>query len=111
MQHLSKKKCHFSGHEAFGIFFNGIYKLKESKTHIARLLENICLKDDQKSFEEVFKLFYERLLNFCIRYIKDRESSEEIVSDVLFRIWLKRSELSHVQNLETYLFIAVKNQS
>jgi len=85
--------------------------LKESKTNITQLLENICLGNDQKSFEEVFKIFYERLLNFCIHYTKDRESAEEIVSDVLNKIWFKRSELSHVQNLETYLFISTKNQS
>ena len=86
-------------------------KLKESKIHIAQILENICLRDDQKSFEEVFKLFYERLLNFCLHYIKNREVAEEIISDVLFRIWEKRKELSHVQNIENYLFIMVKNQS
>lgn len=75
------------------------------------MLENICLRNDQKSFEELFKLFYERLLNFCIHYIKDREAAEEIVSNVFLKVWMKRDELSHVQNLETYLFIAVKNQS
>ena len=85
--------------------------MKENKLHIAQLLENICQKDDQKSFEELFKLFYERLLNFCIHFIKGKEVAEEIVSDVLLRIWEKRKELSHVLNLETYLFIMVKNQS
>ena len=85
--------------------------MKETKLHIAQLLENVSQKDDQKSFEELFKLFYERLLNFCICYIKDKEAAEEIVSDVLFRIWEKRKDLFHVLNLETYLFIMVKNQS
>jgi RNA polymerase sigma-70 factor (ECF subfamily) len=85
--------------------------LKETKSHIAELLDNISQKDDQKSFEELFKLFYERLLNFCIHYINNREAAEEIVSDVLFKIWVKRKELSHVLNLETYLFIMVKNNS
>ena len=85
--------------------------MKETKSHIAQLLENISQKDDQKSFEEIFKLFYERLLNFCFCYIKGKEAAEEIASDVLFRIWEKRKDLSHVQNLETYLFIMVKNKS
>ena len=86
-------------------------KLKEPKTHIARLFESICQKDDSKSFEELFKLFYERLLNFCIHYISNRESAEEIVSNVFLKVWIKRKELSHVQNVETYLFISVKNAS
>jgi len=85
--------------------------LKEGKTHITQLLQNICQSEDQKSFEELFKLFYERLLNFCLHYIKSKESAEEIVSDVFVKLWVKRKDLSHIQNLETYLFIAVKNHS
>lgn len=85
--------------------------MKDPKTHISQLLENISQKDDQKSFEELFKLFYERLLNFCIRYTMAREIAEELVSDVLFTIWQKRKDLSHVSNLQTYLFIMVKNKS
>ena len=85
--------------------------MKESKIHIVQLLENIRQRDDQKSFEELFKLFYERLLNFCMHYIKNKEAAEEIVSNVFLKVWIKRKELSHVQNLETYLFISVKNFS
>jgi len=110
MQHFSQKRCHLSVC-CYAIPVFKFKRLKESKIHIAQLLENVCLRDDQKSFEKLFEMFYERLLNFCIHYIKDRESAEEIVSDVFFRIWVKRTELSHVQNPETYLFIAVKNQS
>lgn len=85
--------------------------MKESETHIAELLKSICEGDDQKSFKEISKLFYERLLNFCIHYIKDREAAEEIVSNVFLKLWEKRKDLSSIQNPETYFFIAVKNQS
>ncbi len=85
--------------------------MKESKTHINHLLENISARDDQRSFEELFRLFYERLLNFCMRYTMAREIAEELVSDALFTIWEKRKDLSHVQNMETYLFVMVKNKS
>ena len=81
------------------------------KAHIIRLIENICQKDDQKSFEEIFRIFYERLLKFCVAYIHDKEHAEEIVSTVLLKLWMKRKELPVIQNPETYLFIAVKNQS
>ena len=83
----------------------------ESKIYITQLFENICIKDDRKSFEEIFKLLYERLLNFCINYVKHRETAEEIVSDVFLKLWLKRKDISHVANIESYLFIAVKNHS
>jgi len=84
--------------------------LQKNKAHIARLLENICQEDNQKSFEEIFQIFYERLLNFCIVYIKDKAYAEEIVSNVFLKLWMKRKDLN-IGNLDTYLFIAVKNMS
>ena len=85
--------------------------MTEPKSHIAQLLESICVDDDRRSFDHLFKLMYERMLNFCVNYVKDKESAEEIVSDVFLKIWMKRKDICHVQNLETYLFIAVKNHS
>lgn len=85
--------------------------MQKDKTRIIELLNNICLKDDQKSFEEIFQIYYERLLRFCTAYIHDRAHAEEIVSGVFLNLWLKRKELPDIQNPETYLFIAVKNQS
>ena len=85
--------------------------MKETRNSYRRIFRKYFQKDDQKSFEKLFKLFYERLLNFCVHFTRNREIAEEIVSDVLFKIWEKRKELSHVLNLETYLFIMVKNKS
>ncbi len=84
--------------------------MQKNKAHIARLLERICDADDEKAFEEIFQIFYERLLNFCIVYVKDKAYAEEIVSNVLLKLWMKRKE-SEIRNLETYLFISVKNMS
>jgi len=84
--------------------------LQKNKEYIARLLEKICRHNDQKAFEEIFQIFYERLLNFCIVYVKDKACAEEIISSVLLKLWMKRKE-TEIRNLETYLFIAVKNMS
>ncbi len=86
-------------------------KLKEEKIHIATLLKNVFQDEDLHSFEKLFKIFYQRLLNFCMYYIKHKESAEEIVSDIFVNLWIKRKELNHIRNLETYLFISVKNHS
>lgn len=85
--------------------------MQKEKSHISLLIENIKQMDDQKAFEEVFRLFYERLLKFCVAYIHDKEHAEEIVSGVFLKLWMKRKELPVIMNPETYLFIAVKNQS
>lgn len=85
--------------------------MQTDRTHILSLLDNIRQKDDQKAFEELFRIFYERLLKFCIAYIHDKEHAEEIVSNVFLKIWMKRKELPAIQNPEIYLFISVKNHS
>ena len=44
-------------------------------------------------------------------YIHQKEVAEEIVSDVFVKCWVNRKSLSEVRNIDTYLFVAVKNQS
>ena len=46
-----------------------------------------------------------------MHYIKHKELAEEIVSDVFVNLWTKRKSLSHIKNIETYLFVSVKNAS
>lgn len=84
--------------------------MQKNQSDLTQLLEKICTADDQKAFAEIFRIFYERLLNFCIIYVKDKAYAEDIVSNVFVKLWGKRKELQ-IRNLETYLFIAVKNMS
>jgi len=44
-------------------------------------------------------------------YVHRNEAAEEIVSDVFVKCWLNRKNLADIQSLDTYLFVAVKNQS
>lgn len=69
------------------------------------------IQNDQQAFTELFRHFYDRLHHFCIQYVHSPESAEEIVSDCFVSLWNRRSELGKVNNLEVYLFIAVKNRS
>jgi RNA polymerase sigma-70 factor (ECF subfamily) len=44
-------------------------------------------------------------------YVHQKEVAEEIVSDVFVKCWVSRKHLVDVRNIDTYLFVAVKNQS
>lgn len=68
-------------------------------------------KSNQKAFEDLYRLFFPRLYNFCMVYIHRKESAEEIVNDVMIKIWEKREAVCTIENLETYLFVAVRNMS
>jgi RNA polymerase sigma-70 factor (family 1) len=56
-------------------------------------------------------LLYDALVRFSMMYIHRREEAEEIVTDVFVKSWMNRSTMQHIQHPDTYLFVAVKNQS
>lgn len=65
----------------------------------------------QKAFKDLYALFFPRLFKFAILYVHKKEIAEEIVNDVMVKIWNKRQTLAGIHNLETYLFVAVRNHS
>jgi RNA polymerase sigma-70 factor (family 1) len=85
--------------------------LKASKVFIAHLLHRLSQSGEEKAFELLFKLFYERLLHFSLLYVHTREVAEEVISDVFVKLWNNRRNMAQIANLETYLYVAVKNQS
>lgn len=81
------------------------------KADLAQLWLKICLEDDTKAFEKLYYALFNKLIKFSIYYVNNRETAEEIVSEVFVKCWSNRKELGHIQYPESYLFIAVKNQS
>lgn len=75
------------------------------------LWSRICEKDDLTAYEELHKTYYSALCNFTFSYLKDRESCEEVVSDVFVAVWQKRKELRDVRNIQSYLYTCSKNLS
>jgi len=85
--------------------------LRDRKVDTLKLWKLICNNDDENAFELFFHLLNNSLIKFCVLYVHQKEIAEEIVSDVFVKCWLNRKNLTEIQNPETYLFVAVKNQS
>ncbi len=77
---------------------------------ISRLQQQIG-KGNQKAFKELYCLFFARLFNFAILHVHKKEIAEELVNDVMVKVWNKRLTITDIQNLETYLFVATRNHS
>lgn len=73
------------------------------------LQRRIALYDDEPAYKEIFFTYHTRLLRFAQTFVHDRQSAEEIVSDVMMKIWEKRKDLPGVSNLRVYLYISTKN--
>jgi RNA polymerase sigma-70 factor (family 1) len=85
--------------------------LKDKKVDILNWWKLITLHDDDKAFESLFYLLNTPLIKFSTMYVHQKEAAEEIVSDVFVKCWMSRKSLADVHNMDTYLFVAVKNQS
>lgn len=78
---------------------------------IIKQLQTQIEKSHQKAFEDLYRLFFPRLYNFCMLYVHKKEAAEEMVNDVMVKVWEKRETICTIENLETYLFVAVRNLS
>lgn len=75
------------------------------------LINKISNHNDQKAFEILFKTYFKKLVYFSKNYVSEEESAEEIVSEVFVKVWKNRTQLSKIKNIESYLFVATKNQA
>jgi RNA polymerase sigma-70 factor (family 1) len=66
---------------------------------------------DENAFNKLFRSLYPSLVHFSTDIVHTKSQAEEIVSDVLIKIWQQREMLLQVDKLRVYLFVAVKNHS
>ncbi len=75
-----------------------------SKTHI-----DLISKGDEKELCELIDSFSHDLLLFAMGFTKNKEVSEEIVSDVFIKIWENHKTINNINNIKSFLYTCVKN--
>ncbi|GHU83222.1 DNA-directed RNA polymerase sigma-70 factor [Bacteroidia bacterium] len=82
---------------------HGVY---ENATLLSRIIQG-----DEAAFRIFFDKYYQKLFHLAVYFLRTKELGEEAVSDVFLALWKKRDTLDGVQDIEKYLYIAVKNQA
>jgi RNA polymerase sigma-70 factor (family 1) len=95
---------------AFSQFAPGNMKALE-KIDIKRLQYQIAYERNERSYKLLFLHFYKGLTGFSRSYVKTQEAAEEIVSDIMIKLWNMQEKLDAVDNLKVYLFTATRNAS
>ena len=76
--------------------------------------ENILIeglrKQDKVIFDFVFNYYYSGLCAFSMRFLNDREATEDLVQDFFVFLWSEGSRLQVNTSLKAYLFTAIKNR-
>ncbi|MFV0591878.1 MAG: RNA polymerase sigma factor [Draconibacterium sp.] len=61
--------------------------------------------------ETLMSLYSDSLFMFVFGIIKNKESAEELVSDVFVKLWNNRDQYQAIRNIRSYLFISSRNES
>jgi RNA polymerase sigma-70 factor (family 1) len=84
--------------------------MKISRFDIYDIQKRIC-NSDEKAFRELFDYYYPRLLNYVFVIVKNHESAEDIVLEVLQSVWERRMKLMAIDRFENYLYVCAKNKT
>ncbi len=61
-------------------------------------------------FEQVFSSYFQRMYLYARKLLKSDHLAEDAVEEVFYNLWKTRSDFSEIMQIETYLFVSVKNQ-
>ena len=66
---------------------------------------------DENAFSHIFRLFYPPLCFFCSRLISNNAVAEEIVQDILYKVWEKNEDFNSLLSIKAFLYISTRNAS
>nr|WP_307735059.1 RNA polymerase sigma-70 factor [Chitinophaga nivalis] len=67
------------------------------------------MQGDNTQYEAIFYHYHPRLYKYLIRFIKNHVWAEEMVMDVLYKVWQKRDTIRGADTFENYLFTIARN--
>ena len=67
--------------------------------------------ESKADFEKLFNTHYSNLCAYANNFLKDVDASEEVVQEVLFKLWTNRESIIITSSIQSYLFRAVRNAS
>ncbi len=66
---------------------------------------------DEKAFDYFFHRYFPLIQSFAQRFVSDSAVAEEVVLDVFFKVWEKRTDFVDANALKAFLYIATRNAS
>ncbi len=64
-----------------------------------------------EQYEAIFLRMRDKLYRYALRFVKDQETAEDVVQDVMHKLWQKREEADRIENLEAWLMVLTRNRS
>lgn len=83
---------------------------KELSTYTDEEVFLLVKQGHKEAFEEIYKRFWQELLDAAYRRVKERETAMELVQSLLVNVYLKRETIHLNNSLRNYLHISLKNK-
>ena len=74
------------------------------------LIKLIREKDDKQAFQLLYDKYWDKLYRVALIKVHDEDEINDIVQDLFVTIWIKRKELNINNNVDLYLYRALKNR-
>ncbi len=102
---------------SINIFFKATEKINERLTNVKNVenkdkLKKIiegCLRNDRRSQEELFKLFYGKMLPVCMRYMPDRDTAQEVLQEGFIKVFEKLGAFDFKGSFEGWIRRIIAN--
>lgn len=83
-----------------------------NKLLIEELMHRIAFADgDMNAYEQLYHSLFPSLFSVAFNILQNKETSEEIVSDVFLKIWNSRESLVQLDAMLLYIFRITKNMA
>ncbi|MES2799176.1 MAG: RNA polymerase sigma factor [Bacteroidota bacterium] len=80
----------------------------ENKEQLKAIIEG-CINNNKRSQEELFKLYYGKMLSVCMRYTNDRDTAQEILQDGFIKIFDKLNAFDYKGSFEGWIRRIIAN--
>ena len=74
----------------------------ENNEHIKQVIEG-CLKNKRRSQEELFRLYYGKMLSVCMRYTNDKDSAEDVVQEGFIKVFENLERFNYKSSLGAWI--------
>ncbi|MBO9592230.1 MAG: sigma-70 family RNA polymerase sigma factor [Niabella sp.] len=81
----------------------------KDRTQLLYLQNRVAYARDQGAYKQLYLYFYPSMHRLAQIITGEETMAEEVVSDVMIRIWTMEYRLAYVEHLKTYLLTAIRN--
>jgi RNA polymerase sigma factor (sigma-70 family) len=70
---------------------------------------NSFVNGDLEAFEQLYNSYFNKLCDFGLRLLNNREIVKDSVQDLFVKLWHNRKNVQNINSPKSYLFTAVRN--